>query len=193
VQNSGINSKRSKVRFDVKFSTTSKSRPAAMAHYETGTDLKEITEQYLKFGQTAFNSYATDIVSFKDTSEFDPRIVNVKPRTPIYGKPGDSGFLQVTIDNLHLTNETTRFSLGQGVIIDKVRVAQDAKRLRSIVHASYRIGKDAAGGPRTLTIQSNSQEVTADRVMVIERARYSRKLTINSRVHSHDGFHKHSH
>jgi hypothetical protein len=70
-------------------------------------------------------------------------------------------------------------------------VAQDAKLLRSILHASYWIGKDAVSGPRTLTIQSNSQEVTAEKLMIIEGSKYSRKPVITSRIHSHDCLHKH--
>jgi hypothetical protein len=182
-----INEKRSNVRFDIKFETTSESRPASLAHYETGTDLERITKQYLIFGQTSFSSYATDIVSFKDTSEFVPRIVDRKPRIPIYGKPGAIGDFQVTVDNMYLTNKTARISLGKGVVIDNVKVEQDDKRLRSTIHASYWIGKDAASGPRMLTIQSNRQEVTADKVMVIEGSKYSRKLIIESRINSHDG------
>ena len=51
-----ISDKRSNVRFDVKFTTTRRSRPAALAHYETGTDLEKITKQYYKIGQTAFSA-----------------------------------------------------------------------------------------------------------------------------------------
>lgn len=151
-----ISEKQPKLRVDVEFRTSNLSVPAEAVHYEAGSDYKEIAEHYLKMAKIPFTAYASDIVSFRDRSRYDPQIVPVEPRTVVTVPPGSRGTAKLLVNNLYVDKQNLRANLGSGVKIVDMSVERDSKALRSVVTINYAIARDAKYGPRDLLLQTNS-------------------------------------
>ena len=161
-----------KVRIDVRFTTNKYSRPAESAHYETGTDLKLITDEYEKILKAGFSAFATDTVSLSDNSKYDPRIINIYPHAPVDLKPGARGQLRVTVENAYLNRSTLRAALGQGIRVEVVDVFQDKQYFRSYVTLAYEVLEDVNNGFRHLTLQVNALSFSEDDVVKISGGKY---------------------
>lgn len=157
----GISQKLPKIRVDVEFRTNTTSVPAEAVHYEVESDYKAIAEHYLKMAKVPFTAYATDIVSFRDRSQYDPKITPVEPHTVVPVKPGSKGRIKVLVDNAYLDPKYLRASLGNDVKLGTPRVERDSKTFRTAVTIDYAIRHEAKPGPRKLTLQSNAQSVTS--------------------------------
>lgn len=156
-----ISQKLPKIRVDVEFRTSSTSVPAEAVHYEVESDYKAIAAHYLKMAKIPFTAYATDIVSFRDHSQYDPRITSVNPRTTLPVKPGSKGRIQVLVENAYLDPKYLRASLGEGVKVGTPRAERDSKSFRTTVTIDYAVRHDAKKGLRSLTLQANAQKVTS--------------------------------
>lgn len=157
----------SKVRIDVSFTTNKYSAPAIAAHYESGTDLKLISEIYAKTIKANFSAFATDTVSFSDKSKYYPNIVAVRPGTHIAVKPGHIGELTVLVDNVYLNKNNLRAAIGQGVRVEVLEVKQDAKRLRSYVTLAYEVLEGVHNGHKALVLQNNTMAVAEPAVLEV--------------------------
>ena len=164
-----ISEKQPKIRVDVEFRTSEHSVPAEAVHYEAGSDYKEIAEHYLKMAKIPFTAYASDIVSFRDRSKYNPQIIPVEPRVVIKVAPGSRGTAKVMVDNLYLDKRSLRASLGSGVKIVELNVERDSKALRSLVTVSYVIAKDAKFGARDLSLQTDGGEILSKTVLEVGR------------------------
>lgn len=163
----GISSKRPKVRIDVDFKTTSKSRPAPYAHYETGANVKELDEDYTKQAKWEFTAFATDTVSFNNKDEYQPRIVSIEPERTQKVWPGYRGKLNVVIENAFISRQSLRVSLGNGVQTEITGIEADKGSFRSTVHIAYQVGKDANKGTRDLEVHSNNVRLQQPGVLYV--------------------------
>lgn len=161
-----------KVRVDVRFETSKESTPATAAHYETGTDVKALTEQYEKLLKMPFSAYATDTIFLEKPEKYQPRIVTIEPVTPLIIKPGSEGKLVIHVENAYLSKKTLRASLGQGVASEIVAIEHDKKSFQSRVVLSYRVTDSAYNGYKPVTLQSNHLTLTKDKVLAVEGGKY---------------------
>lgn len=164
-----ISEKLPKLRVDVEFTTSSHSVPAEAVHYEAGSDYKEIAEHYLKMAKIPFTAYASDIVSFRDRSKYDPQIIPVEPRTVIKVPPGSRGTIKVMVNNLYLDKGSLRASLGSGVKIVELNVERDTKAVRSLVTVNYVVAKDTKYGARDLSLQTNAGAIVSKTILEVGR------------------------
>lgn len=162
-----ISDKLPKIRVDVEFTTNPQSVPAKAIQYEPGSNYKALVEHYLNMAQIPFSAFATDIVSFRDTGAYDPRIVPIDPAKPIRVTPGSTGRIKVLVENAYFDTETLRAALGQGVSIQAIRVSRDEKFLRSYVSVTYSVQDDAHNGGRALTLQANAQKTTSPQLLYV--------------------------
>ena len=173
---------RAKVRIDVSFTTNSKTQPAIAAHYETGTDLAELAEDYAKSVKMTFTSFASDTVSFKDVTKLQPRISVITPQTPVEVKPGLIGKMRIAIDNTYIPKNSARVSLGQGVRVKVGDVSFDHKNFRSYVSISYEVLEAAVHGYRSVSVQSNRMRVSADKTLFVASDRFTGKEGYDAQI-----------
>ncbi|HEY7773422.1 MAG TPA: VWA domain-containing protein [Marinagarivorans sp.] len=161
-----------KVRVDIEFKTHSKSTPASAAHYETGTSIKALAEQYAKLLKMPFSAFATDTVVLEKPEQYQPRIVNIEPRTPLRAKPGTQGKLVIHVENALFTKKTLRASLGQGIETAVVGIEYDKKSFSSRITLSYRVTDTAYNGYKSVTLQNNRLTLDDDKVLYVEGGKY---------------------
>jgi hypothetical protein len=166
----GVSEKRPKVRIDVRFTTTKKSQPAANAHYESGADLKTLTDDYKATAKHIFTAFATDTVSLNNNDKYNPKIMDIKVDSRKV-KSGDKGKITIRIANAYISKSNLRFSLGQGIHTHLENIKRNENEFVTTVNLSYHVEEDAKKGPRGILLQANKIQLRKSDVLGVVNLR----------------------
>lgn len=159
-----LDGKRSgKTRLDAQFLIGKPSTPAPNAHYETGTVIKALAEDYEinGRGKLPFEAWATRTVdlSRRDDQQDRGGLKLLDPASPLKLRPGDTGQMVVQLLGFVPSRAQLRVGLGRSVKarIDEVRpLGNDAG---ATIKLSYAVAKDAGVGARTLRLQQGATQL----------------------------------
>lgn len=159
-----------KIRIDVQYSVTPSSVPAPNAHYETGTDLAALVEDYRKLGVTQFTAYSTETTHVSPDEAPVASMQVISPRKTAQVEPGAEGVIRVQVRDARPLLEQVRVSLGQGVEAKAtaVKSADDDKGLAAILELTYKVRQDAEPGTRSLDLQFGDVRLTQPKVISVD-------------------------
>ena len=153
-----LDGKRSpKTRLDCQFFIDNAAQPAPNAHYETGTSIKSLQDDYQKHGRSKlpFEVWSTATIDFSHDSIKRDRggLRLLDPDKLFKVNPGEEGKLFVRLLGLRPIQSLLRMSLGQGIDLKLLEYRSLKRQLGADLVLQYAVGNSAKEGPRDLRIQ----------------------------------------
>ncbi len=166
-------SKRGKTRLDAQFLIGDRSRPAPNAHYESGTDLGELTKNYEEQAKSRlpFEVWTTRSFDFTedDRKGERKRLRPLHPRDQQKALPGGTGKIVLAVFGIQPRKGALQISLGQGVDVSLEGIRYSERRLGGRVELSYAVSKDAREGARDLILQMNDEVMRLNNLLFVVR------------------------
>ncbi|SEJ44153.1 hypothetical protein SAMN04244572_03989 [Azotobacter beijerinckii] len=159
-----------KVRIDVQYSVTPTTVPAPNAHYETGTDLAALVEDYRKLGVTQLTAYSTETTHVSPDEPPAPSMQVISPRKTARVEPGSEGVIRVSVRDARPILDQVLVSLGQGIEAKatSVRSEDDDKGLATSIELTYKVRQDAKPGTRNLSLQFGDVRLTQQKMIHVD-------------------------
>lgn len=159
-----------KVRIDVQYSVTPTTVPAPNAHYETGTDLAALVEDYRKLGVTQFTAYSTETTHVSPDEPPAPSMQVISPRKTARVEPGSEGVIRVSVRDARPILDQVLVSLGQGIEAKatSVKSEDDDKGLATSIELTYKVRQDAKPGTRNLSLQFGDVRLTQQKMIRVD-------------------------
>lgn len=161
-----------KFRLEAEFAVTPDAIPAPYAHYETGTTMDMLLEDWGRGNRGKFTAWAIQMLNLQEREPKwggKPGLDVEFPHGGLSIKPGGRGQLQFLIKNARPLPDMLRVSLGSGVklAVEPTDDNPDRTTLHSVYAAKITVNSNAQPGPRSLKIQFGSEILTADAVLIV--------------------------
>ncbi|MDH3530868.1 MAG: hypothetical protein OEQ28_14990, partial [Acidobacteriota bacterium] len=159
-----------KIRVDVEFLTTEKTRPAPRARYEAGARYGDLVKDYDSIKVSGQLAYSTQMVFVKPPKPVTPRIVPIGGTLlPRRVRPGDRGSFSLNVTEVRPPSRQIRATLGPGVKVNAVSVKSIREGTNSEIRFDYQISRDAGPGFRNLRIQFGRHLIERRGVIEVRR------------------------